>query len=164
MRRARAVAEIRQLSTALESVLAWLGALPGPVTVGLEAMVYWEWLATRLAEYEHGVRVAHAFHVTLIWQARSKPDPINARKLACKGAMKPDSQLPRELEGGEGRAMVADDRVRRRITTPSDFPEELSDLAREFALIPEPTEKIELTRENVEADNPSRKESDPQRE
>ena len=31
------IADIRQLSTALESVLAWLGALPGPVTVGLEA-------------------------------------------------------------------------------------------------------------------------------
>ena len=64
------VAEIRQLSTALESVLAWLGALPGPVTAGLEATLYWEWLATRLAEHEHGVRVAHAFHVKLIWQAR----------------------------------------------------------------------------------------------
>ena len=27
------LAEIRQLSTSLEPVLAWLGALPGPVTV-----------------------------------------------------------------------------------------------------------------------------------
>ncbi|MEO6527608.1 MAG: hypothetical protein ABIP93_13340 [Gemmatimonadaceae bacterium] len=31
------LAEVRQLSTAVEAVLAWLGALPGPVTVGMEA-------------------------------------------------------------------------------------------------------------------------------
>ena len=37
------LAEIRQLSTALEAVLTWLGALPGPVVVGLEATLYWEW-------------------------------------------------------------------------------------------------------------------------
>jgi hypothetical protein len=36
------LAEIRQLSTSLEAVLTWLGALPGPVTVGLEATLYWE--------------------------------------------------------------------------------------------------------------------------
>ena len=42
------IAEFRQLSTALEAVLTWLGALPGPVTVGMEATLYWEWLATEL--------------------------------------------------------------------------------------------------------------------
>ena len=76
------IAEIRQLSTALEAVYTWLGALPGPVTVGLEATLYWEWLATRLTERGHTVRVAHAFHVKLIWQARAKTDPIDARILA----------------------------------------------------------------------------------
>ena len=76
------IAEIRQLSTAIEVVLAWLSALPRPVTVGLEATLYWEWLATRLTEHGHTVRVAHAFHVKLIWQARAKTDPIDARKLA----------------------------------------------------------------------------------
>ena len=76
------LAEIRQLSTSLETVLAWLGALPGPVTVGMEATLYWEWLATKLAKADHVVRVAHAFHVKLIWQARAKTDPIDARKLA----------------------------------------------------------------------------------
>ena len=40
------------------------------------------WLATRLTEAGHTVRVAHAFHVKLIWQARAKTDPIDARKLA----------------------------------------------------------------------------------
>ena len=76
------LAEIRQLSTALEAVLAWLTAVPGPVTVGREATLYWEWLATRLATHGHPVRGAHAFHVKLIWQARAKTDPIDARKLA----------------------------------------------------------------------------------
>ena len=70
------LAEGRQLSTALEAVLAWLGALPGPVTVGLDATLYWEWLASRLAKVEHTVRVAHAFHGKLIWQARAKTDPM----------------------------------------------------------------------------------------
>ena len=36
------IAEIRQLSTALEAIVAWLEALPGPITVGLEATLYWE--------------------------------------------------------------------------------------------------------------------------
>ena len=76
------IAEIRQLSPAIEAVRAWLSALPGPVTVGLEATLYWEWLSTRLTESGHTVRVAHAFHVKLIWQARAKTDPIDARKLA----------------------------------------------------------------------------------
>ena len=79
---ARSSTEIRQLSTALEAVVVWLGALPGPVPIGLEATLYWDWLATRLAEHGHTVRVAHAFHVKLIWQARAKTDPIDARKLA----------------------------------------------------------------------------------
>lgn len=37
-------------------MLAWLGAFPGPVTVGMEATRYWEWLATRLAKAEDTVR------------------------------------------------------------------------------------------------------------
>jgi pheromone shutdown protein TraB len=36
------IAEIRQLSTALAAIVAWLDALPGPITVGLEATLYWE--------------------------------------------------------------------------------------------------------------------------
>ncbi|MEO5740388.1 MAG: transposase [Vicinamibacterales bacterium] len=76
------LAEIRQLSTTVDAVLVWLGALPGPVTVGMEATLYWECLATRLRAAGHTVHVAHAFHVKLIWQARAKTDPIDARKLA----------------------------------------------------------------------------------
>jgi transposase len=76
------IAEIRQLSTALEAILAWLDRLPGPITVGVEATLSWEWLSTRLVARQIVVKVAHAFHVKLIWQARAKTDPIDARKLA----------------------------------------------------------------------------------
>lgn len=119
MRRARSVAEIRQLSTALEAVLAWLGALPGPVTVGLEATLYWEWLASRLAEHEYQVRVAHAFHVTLIWQARATTDPIDARKLAellrvnlFPAIWIPDVATRRRRQLLRGRAFLVQQRTR----------------------------------------------------
>jgi transposase len=76
------VAECRQLTTAIGTVLDWLAALPAPVTVAMEATLYWEWLATQLEAHGIAARVAHAFHVKLIWQTRSKTDPIDARKLA----------------------------------------------------------------------------------
>lgn len=41
------------------------------MTVGLQATVYWEWLATRLAEHEHHVRVAHA--VVLLSDVHMQP-------------------------------------------------------------------------------------------
>ena len=76
------IAERKQLSTALESVVAWLAALPGPLAIGMEATLYWEWLTTKLRALGRTVEVAHAFQVKLIWQARAKTDPIDARKLA----------------------------------------------------------------------------------
>jgi transposase len=46
------VAEIRQLTTTLATVLAtvleWLAALPAPITIAMEAALYWEWLVARL--------------------------------------------------------------------------------------------------------------------
>jgi len=51
-------AEVRQVSTAFEAVLAWLGALPGSVTVGMEATLYRECLATQLREAGRRLRVA----------------------------------------------------------------------------------------------------------
>jgi transposase len=76
------LAEVRQLSTALESILAWLRGVPGPVTIALEATLYWDWLTAQLEQQGYTVRVAHAYQVKLIWQARAKTDPIDARKLA----------------------------------------------------------------------------------
>ena len=48
----------------------------------MEATLYWEWLVAQLQQAGYTVRVAHAYQVKLIWQARSKTDPIDARKLA----------------------------------------------------------------------------------
>jgi transposase len=76
------IAECRQLATAIESVRDWLAALPAPITVAMEATLYWEWLVLQLQARDVAARVAHPFHVKLIWQTRSKTDPIDARKLA----------------------------------------------------------------------------------
>src|SRR5690242_8125299 len=75
------VAECRQLPTAIISIREWLAALPAPVTVAMEATLYWEWLVAQLESVGVPSRVAHAFHVKLIWQTRSKTDPIDARKI-----------------------------------------------------------------------------------
>ena len=60
------VAEIRQLSTSWPHVRTWLSALPGPVTVAMEATLYWEWLVTQLQSADYAVEVAHAHQVKLI--------------------------------------------------------------------------------------------------
>ena len=113
------LAEIRQLAASLDAVLTWLGALPGPVAVGLEATLYWEWLATRLAEQGYTARVAHAFHVKLIWQARAKTDPIDARKLAellrvqlFPAIWIPDLETRRRRQLLRGRAFLVRQRTR----------------------------------------------------
>lgn len=76
------VAEIRQLAPTLATILDWLAALPAPVTIAMEATLYWEWLVARLQAAGHTAHVADAYQVKLIWQARSKTDSIDARKLA----------------------------------------------------------------------------------
>jgi transposase len=76
------VAEAKRLPVTPEALDAFLAALPGPVTVAMEATLYWAWLAERLEAAGHAVRVAHAHQVKLIWQARCKTDAIDARKLA----------------------------------------------------------------------------------
>src|SRR5258708_11819414 len=113
------IAEVRQLSTALEAVTAWLNTLSRPVTVGLEATLYWEWLATRLAKQGHTVHIAHAFHVKLIWQARAKTDPIDARKLAellrvnlFPAIWIPDVETRRRRQLLRGRAFLVRERTR----------------------------------------------------
>src|ERR1041385_6367466 len=76
------VAECRQLATSITTVREWLGVLPAPITVAMEATLYWEWLILQLDLAGIPACAAHAFHVKLIWQTRSKTDPIDARKLA----------------------------------------------------------------------------------
>ena len=76
------IAEARRMPVALESLLDFLGALVRPVTVGMEATRYWQWLHDQLEGAGYTVRVADARQVKLIWQTRTKTDPIDARKLA----------------------------------------------------------------------------------
>jgi len=76
------VAEHRRLPTDPEVLLAWLRELGGPVMVAMEATLYWAWLHDRLSEAGIAAVAAHPYQVKLIWQARCKTDPIDARKLA----------------------------------------------------------------------------------
>ena len=75
-------AEAKRLPAARDALLAFLAPLPGPITLAMEATLYWAWLAERLEATGFAVQVAHAYQVKLIGQARSKTDPIDARKLA----------------------------------------------------------------------------------
>ena len=60
-RRTRAVdREERRLATDLAVRLAWLGRLTGPVTVVLEATLYWAWLEQQLSAAGYTVQVAHS--------------------------------------------------------------------------------------------------------
>ncbi len=56
--------------------------LPRPVTVAMEATLYWAWLHERLTMAGYAAVAAHPYQVKLIWQARAKTAPIDARKLA----------------------------------------------------------------------------------
>jgi transposase len=74
--------EVRRVPVAIDYLLDFLGAFPAPVIVGMEATLYWQWLHDGLEGAGYTARVADARQVKLIWQARSKTDPIDARKLA----------------------------------------------------------------------------------
>jgi len=50
--------------------------------VAVEATRYWAWLHDQLSAAGIAAVAAHPYQVKLIWQARCKTDPIDARKLA----------------------------------------------------------------------------------
>ena len=74
--------EVRRMPVSFDALRDFIGDFPGPTSIGMEATLYWQWLHDRLESEGHAVRVADARQVKLIWQARSKTDPIDARKLA----------------------------------------------------------------------------------
>ena len=76
------LSEHRRLEPSLDALGRWLGGLPAPVLVAMEATLYWHWLERQLTARGFDVMVAHPYQVKLIWQARTKTDPIDARKLA----------------------------------------------------------------------------------
>ena len=76
------VAEHRRLPADAPTLVAWLTALGGAVTVAMEATLYWAWLHDQLSAAGIAAVAAHPYQVKLIWQARCKTDPIDARKLA----------------------------------------------------------------------------------
>ena len=113
------IAEVRQLATAVERILDWLGVLPGPVSVAMEATLYWEWLVTRLREAGCEAQVADAYQLKLIWQARSKTDAIDARKIAellrvnlLPAIWLPDLETRRRRQMLRGRAFLVRERTR----------------------------------------------------
>ena len=76
------VAEHRRLPADVVPLVAWLQALDDAVSVATEATLYWAWLHDQLSAAGIAAVAAHPYQVKLIWQARCKTDPIDARKLA----------------------------------------------------------------------------------
>lgn len=76
------LAQARQLSTEWSTLEAWLQALPAPATVVVEATLYAWWLERQLTAAGYHAVVVNAAQIKLIWQTRTKTDPIDAYKLA----------------------------------------------------------------------------------
>lgn len=76
------LAEVRRLSTAWEELRVWLAPFEASCTIVMEATLYCWWLERHLAAAGLTVIVVHPYQVKLIWQARTKTDAIDARKLA----------------------------------------------------------------------------------
>jgi transposase len=74
--------ELRRMPVSIDQLLEFLRGFDAPVSLGMEATLYWHWLHDQLTAAGYACRVADARQAKLIWQARSKTDPIDARKLA----------------------------------------------------------------------------------
>ena len=113
------IAETRQLSTSFEAVLAWLGALRGPVTVGVEATLIWEWLATRLAKAVHTVQVGSdrrsqaraTFHPDCVRRA-SRPSRRNGHhettRMSCPRVVRRQWSASNRALGAMGSGVLAE--------------------------------------------------------
>jgi len=115
--------EVRRMAVSAEKLIARLSEFEGPCTVVMEATVYWQWLHDRLEAAGHRVLVSDARQVKLIWQARSKTDPIDARKLAELARVNllptiwiPDAETRKRRQVLHGRAMLIRQRTKLRNT------------------------------------------------
>lgn len=77
----KVIGEARRMPVSLEALGDFLSAFQAPVAIAMEATLYWQWLHDQLEKAGYTVRVADARQVKLIWQVRSKTDPIDTRKL-----------------------------------------------------------------------------------
>ncbi len=74
--------QVGRLSPTWDALSRWLGTLGEELTVVLEATLYCWWLERRVTAAGHRALAVDAYQVKLIWQTRTKTDPIDARKLA----------------------------------------------------------------------------------
>lgn len=78
----RVLAQVTRLSPTWDALAAWLHGLGPALTVVLEATLYCWWLERQLTGAGYRALVVDAYQVKLIWQTRTKTDPIDAQKLA----------------------------------------------------------------------------------
>lgn len=69
------LAASRRLDASLEALGRWLDALPQPLTIALEATLYWHRLERQLTALGHRVVVAPPCQVKRIWQPARRPIP-----------------------------------------------------------------------------------------
>jgi hypothetical protein len=72
------VAEHRRLPPDVEALTAWLAGPGDPVTVAMEATLYWAWLHDRLSAAGIAAVAAHPYQVKLLQASRSRfGDPLS---------------------------------------------------------------------------------------
>jgi transposase len=76
------VGEVRRVAPTWEALATWLARFGSELTVVLEATLYCWWLERQMTAAGVQALVVDAYQVTLIWQTRTKTDPIDAHKLA----------------------------------------------------------------------------------
>lgn len=115
------IGEARRLLVDADQLLTLLAEFSAPVTVAMEATLYWQWLNGRLEAAGHRVLVADARQVKIIWQTRTKTDPIDARKLAelaranlLPTVWVPDPETRRRRQVLHGRAFLVKQRTKLR--------------------------------------------------
>src|ERR1700689_884107 len=61
---------------------AWIGTLPQPRTIAMEATIFTGWIYDHLAPHASAIKVAHPLMLRAIAAAKKKNDTIDASKIA----------------------------------------------------------------------------------